>query len=100
MGSTIVITGANGSRAIPAVEHALLKYPDYTLILTVRNTSANDVNTQRLQSVLTKYPNNKSSIIKLDLANLSAVQDFAQSTVTNIATGTIPPLATIVCDAY
>ena len=100
MAGTIIITGANSSLAIPAIEHLLCNYPGYTSILTVRNASRNDVNTNKLRNALAKYQNNKSSIIELDLAKLSAVQEFARSIAVEITAGTCPALAAIVCNAY
>ena len=100
MAGTIIITGANGSLAIPAVQYLLSNYTNYTTVLTVRNTQDADVNTKKLRETLQRYPDAKTSIRKLDLANLSAVHDFASTVVTEIADGTLPPLASIVCNAY
>ena len=100
MAGTIIITGANGSLAIPAVQHLLSNYPNYTTVLAVRNTQDVDVNTKKLRETLKRYPDAKSSIRKLDLANLSAVHDFANGIADEIADGILPPLASIVCNAY
>ncbi|KAL8824290.1 MAG: hypothetical protein Q9191_005155 [Dirinaria sp. TL-2023a] len=100
MGGTIIITGANGSLAIPAVQHLLTHYPDYTPLLTVRNASEADVNTNKLRSILARFPDIKSAIVELDLASLSAVQDFSSSIAADIAAGKLPPIAAIVCNAY
>lgn len=102
MAGTILITGANSSLAIPAVQHLLTKYPDYTAVLTVRNTSDADVNTKKLKDTIFRYgdANTKTSIRQLDLAHLSAVHDFAGVIAAEIADGKLPPLASIVCNAY
>ncbi len=100
MAGTIIITGANGSLAIPAVKHLLTNSPDYSLVLTVRNISDSDVNTKQLRETLAQYPDTQISIRKLDLANLSAVNDFATTVAAEIADGKILPLASIVCNAY
>lgn len=100
MAGTIIITGANGSLAIPAVRHLLTKYPDYTIVLTVRNILDDDANTKKLRETLLKYSGAGTSIRKLDLANLSAVHDFASTIAAEIADGSLPPLASIVCNAY
>lgn len=100
MAGTIFITGANSSLAIPAVQHLLTKYPDYTTVLAVRNTSDTDVNTKRLRNTISQYPNAKSSIRQLDLSDLPAVHDFASAMAAEIADGKLPPLASIVCNAY
>ena len=100
MAGTIVITGANSSLAIPAVQHLLTRYPDYDAVLTVRNTSDTDVNTKKLRDTISKYPDAKASIRQLDLSDLSAVHGFASTIAAEIAGGTLPPFASIVCNAY
>lgn len=100
MVGTIIVTGANGSLAIPAVQHLLTKYPDHTTVLTVRNILDDDVNTKRLREILAQYPEADTSIRKLDLANLSAVHDFASTVAAEVADGSLPPLTSIVCNAY
>jgi hypothetical protein len=59
-GTIIIIIGANGSLAIPAVQYLLTKYPDYTVVLTVQNALEIDVNTKKLRNSLTQYPTPKS----------------------------------------
>ncbi|KAI1463400.1 NAD(P)-binding protein [Daldinia caldariorum] len=100
MTATIIITGANGSVAIPAVNHLLTKYPDYTAVLTVRNTENTDPNTKKLHETIAKFPNAQTSIRQLDLADLSAVHNFANTIATEISEKKLPPLASIVCNAY
>ncbi|KAI1647429.1 NAD(P)-binding protein [Daldinia loculata] len=100
MTGTIIITGANGSLAIPAVHHLLTKYPDYTAVLTVRKTEDTDPNTKKLRETIAKFPEAQTSIRQLDLANLTAVHDFASTIATEIAEKKLPPLASIVCNAY
>lgn len=100
MAGTIIITGANGSIAIPAVQHLLTNYPDHTAVLTVRNASDTDVHTKKLRETIARYPNAKTSIRELDLANLPAVHHFAANVAAEIAQGRLPPLASIICNAY
>ncbi|KAI1474386.1 NAD(P)-binding protein [Daldinia eschscholtzii] len=100
MTGTIIITGANGSVAIPAVHRLLTKYPDYTAVLTVRNTENTDPNTNKLRETIAKFPNAKTSIRQLDLADLTAVHSFANTIATEISEKKLPPLASIVCNAY
>ena len=100
MAGAIIITGANSSLAIPAIQHLLTKYPDHAAVLTVRNTSDTDLNTKKLRGILAQYPNAKTSIRELDLANLSAVHDFASTIISEITNGGLPPLASIICNAY
>ena len=100
MAHTIVITGANSSLAIPAVRHLLTNYSDHIAVLTVRNTSNADANTKKLRDTIAQYDEAKTSIRELDLTNLSAVHDFASTIAAEIADGRLPPLASIVCNAY
>ncbi|KAI0388008.1 hypothetical protein F5Y04DRAFT_267926 [Hypomontagnella monticulosa] len=100
MAGTVIFTGANCSLGIPAVNHLLREYPEYTLILTVRDTSETDVNTNKLRAVISQYPQAKTSIYQLDLAYLSSVHDFARSIAENIANGKYPPIRAIICAAY
>jgi len=100
MAGTIIITGANGSLAIPAVAYLLSNYPDYTAILTVRNASEDDANTTALRAVISRHPQAKADILELDLSVLSAVHDFTKSISKKIDNGTYPKLASIVCNAF
>ena len=97
---TVIVTGANGSLAIPAVQHLLTNYPDHVAVLAVRDSSDTDANTKRLRNTIAQYPHAQTSIHELDLTNLSAVHDFASTIATKIAEGTLPPLASIICNAY
>ncbi|KAL8654750.1 MAG: hypothetical protein Q9226_003314 [Calogaya cf. arnoldii] len=99
MPGTIIITAANSSLAIPAVQHLLTDYPGYTAVLTVRNMGS-DVNTQKLRAIIAKHPNAKTSIHELDLADLSAVHDFASNIADGIRRGSLPPLASLICNAF
>lgn len=100
MANTIIITGANGSLAVPTVEHVLKISPDSTLVLTVRDASDSDVNTTTLRGVVAKYPQAKVSIRELDLSRLSAVHDFARHVAAEISEGSLPRLSSIVGTAY
>ena len=99
MTGTIIITGANGSLAIPAVQHLLANYPNYALVLTVRNRADIDTNTKRLREVLNRHPHIHTSIRELDLAVLSDVHNLATAVAAEINDGKLPPLASIVCNA-
>jgi NAD(P)-dependent dehydrogenase (short-subunit alcohol dehydrogenase family) len=100
MAGTIIITGANGSLAIPAVAYLLSNYPDNTAILTVRNASDADANTTALRAVISRHPQAKAVILELDLSVLSAVHDFTNSISKDIDNGTYPKLTSIVCNAF
>ncbi|KAL4751915.1 hypothetical protein BDW72DRAFT_202661 [Aspergillus terricola var. indicus] len=90
MPGTIIITGANGSLAVPAIQSLLKKYPEHTLILTARK-----------EQTLSQYTGNrKVRTHKLDLADLSAVHAFADTIAADIQAGKIPPLTSIICNAY
>ena len=100
MAGTVIITGANGSLAIPAVQHLLTNYPSYTAVLTVRNLMDSDINTKKLRATIAKFPDAKTSLYQLDLANLSAVSEFANNIAEKIQQGNLPPLASLICNAY
>ncbi|CAG8979680.1 hypothetical protein HYALB_00003911 [Hymenoscyphus albidus] len=100
MSGTIIITGANGSLAVPSVEYLLSHYPDYTAILTVRNTSDSDENTARLKQTIARFPKATTSIRKLDLSSLADVQEFATTISSEIATGSLGKIAAVICNAY
>lgn len=100
MAGTIIITGTNGSLAIPAFQHLLTNYPDCVLVLTVRDIQNHDVNTKKLRETLTKYPGATTSIRRLDLANLSAVHDSVSRVAAEVENGSLPPLTSIIGNAY
>lgn len=100
MSATIILTGANGSLAIPAVHFLLQQSPSYTLVLTVRDDSDQDPNTNSLRRVLAGYPQAQASVRRLDLCDLSSVREFAKGIAREISAGELPPLASIVCNAY
>lgn len=100
MADTIIITAANASLGIPTVDYLLKHSPKSTLVLTVRNTSDSDANTNALRKVIAKYPNANTSIRQLDLAHLSAVHEFARSIAGEVAAGSLPRLSAIICTAY
>ncbi|KAK6956709.1 hypothetical protein Daesc_001988 [Daldinia eschscholtzii] len=99
MAGSILITGANGTLAIPAVEYLLKKYPDYTALLTVRDSSDADPNTNKLRGVISRYSEAKAFIYKLDLTSLSHTHQFASKLSQDIQTKQIPPLKSILCNA-
>ncbi|KAI8622889.1 hypothetical protein F5Y19DRAFT_483679 [Xylariaceae sp. FL1651] len=94
---TVLLTGANGSVGVPATEHLLKTSPELTLILTVRQTT--DKNTAKLQDMIAKYPNAKAFIHPLDLADLSAVHNFADKISSSVASGELPHVQAIICSA-
>ncbi|KAL8798612.1 MAG: hypothetical protein Q9182_006524 [Xanthomendoza sp. 2 TL-2023] len=100
MAGTYIITGANGSLAIPAIKYLLTKYPNSTLIATVRNADETDLNTRSLRNTLNAFPQANTFIRQLDLTLLSSVHDFAKSIAADISSGKLPPLSAIICNAY
>jgi NAD(P)-dependent dehydrogenase (short-subunit alcohol dehydrogenase family) len=99
---TILLTGATGSLAIPAIKYLLNTHPTYTCVLTVRNASKDDTNTNRLRDAIRQYEEAGSKIViqQLDLSDLSAVHEFARTIAREIASEKLPPLASIICTAY
>ncbi|KAK5997961.1 Short-chain dehydrogenase iccH-like protein [Cladobotryum mycophilum] len=100
MSGLVIFTGANSSMGIPAANHLLQKYPDYTVLFTVRDASESDVNTNKLRDTISKHTNAKASVLPLDLVSLSATHDFADTIASRIQSGQYPRLAAIVCNAY
>ncbi|KAL8637735.1 MAG: hypothetical protein Q9226_009086, partial [Calogaya cf. arnoldii] len=100
MTGTFIITGANSSVAIPAIHHLLTKYPNCTLISTVRNASSSDANTNTLRQTLDQFPSATTPIREVDLSSLSAVKSFASSIASEITSRKLPPLTAIICNAY
>ncbi|KAJ5669214.1 short-chain dehydrogenase [Penicillium macrosclerotiorum] len=96
---TVLLTGANGSLAIPAIQHLLANYPKHQAVLTVRNPSASDPNTQKLHAILKEFQD-RVSVRALDLSDLSSVRTFATTLAADINSGSLPPLTSIICNAY
>jgi NAD(P)-dependent dehydrogenase (short-subunit alcohol dehydrogenase family) len=100
MTGTVVITGANGSLALGFVKALLSRYPQHTLIATVRNTSPEkDPNTAELMRIISNYPNSKVNVEALDLGQLASVRTFAQKLSGLVLSKKIPHLSAIVCNA-
>jgi NAD(P)-dependent dehydrogenase (short-subunit alcohol dehydrogenase family) len=100
MAGTLILTGANSSLGIPAAEHLLSSYPNYTAVFTVRDASASDTNTTKLRGTIARFPNAKATVYPLDLSSLSAVHAFADQLSSDISSGKYPPLAAIIANAY
>lgn len=96
MSGTIIITGANGSLAIPTIQQLLTKYPDYYLVLTVRSVHT----IPGLEALIPDYEARSVSFRALDLADLAGVHSFASTIAADICAGELPPLVGIVCNAY
>ncbi|TGO89454.1 hypothetical protein BPOR_0108g00010 [Botrytis porri] len=97
-GGIVLVTCAHSSLTLPSIEHLLTRYPKYTAVLTVRNTS--DENTQRLRKILSDCPEDRSIIDTLDLGSLAAVESYAGVINADIDAGRLPPLAAIICNAF
>ncbi|KAF2688560.1 NAD(P)-binding protein [Lentithecium fluviatile CBS 122367] len=100
MTESIILTGANGSAAVHTVRYLLEQQPDKHLVLTVRDTSDSDVNTNLLRKVIAEYPGSKSTIRQLDLSSLAAVNSFAKTLAAEISRTELPPLKSIICNAF
>jgi len=97
--STILITGANGSLAIPAVQYLLGAYSSLTVVLTVRDVSDEDRNTAELRRVIAKFPDATVSVRELDLNSLEEVRSFSDGLNKEVQDGKVPRLVAIVCNA-
>ncbi|CAI6340577.1 unnamed protein product [Periconia digitata] len=96
---TVLITGGNGSLAIPAIQRILSEYPSYTVIATVRNTSDQDANTATLLKAIAAFPAAKCQLRTLNLSRLAEVSAFADSIHADIANAAIPKLVAVICNA-
>jgi NAD(P)-dependent dehydrogenase (short-subunit alcohol dehydrogenase family) len=96
---TVLLTGANGSLAIPMVKCLLSAYPTFTFVLTVRDDSDNDPNTAELRRVVAGYPDATASIRKLNLASLNQVQKFCDEMRSEVDTKKLPRVLAIICNA-
>ncbi|KAJ4289894.1 hypothetical protein N0V90_011227 [Kalmusia sp. IMI 367209] len=84
---------------IPASEHLLASYPEYTAIFTVRNASGSDKNTAQLRETIARFANAKATIHALDLSSLSDVYAFADQISSDITSAKLPPLDAIIANA-
>ncbi|KAM0427869.1 hypothetical protein ACHAPT_007328 [Fusarium lateritium] len=98
MTGTVLITGANGSVALGFVNSLLSTYPSHTLLATVRNPSS--IHTTKLSKIIASKPNAKAHIEALDLSSLADVRSFAEKTAERVATGKLPRISAIVCNAF
>lgn len=97
---TVIITGANGSLGFWFVQNLLLKYPSYSAILTVRDSSSKDQNTNRLRKLISTFPNAKVSVEQVDLASLSDTRSFADSIIERVSTGKLAKITAVACNAF
>ncbi|RYO54777.1 hypothetical protein AA0116_g9217 [Alternaria tenuissima] len=100
MSGTILLTGANGSAALWTVRYLLQHHLDKHLILTVRDTSDSDANTNLLREALAEYPKASFSIRPLDLSSLAVVHEFAKTLVDEVSAGKVPKLESIISNAF
>jgi NAD(P)-dependent dehydrogenase (short-subunit alcohol dehydrogenase family) len=101
MPGTVLITGANGSLGLGFVQALLASHPEYTLVATVRNPSAEqDPNTAQLLKLLAKHPKSQTHLETLDLGSLASVRAFADGIATKVSSNNLPPISAIVCNAF
>jgi NAD(P)-dependent dehydrogenase (short-subunit alcohol dehydrogenase family) len=100
MTGVVLLTGANGSLAIPTTKYLLSTYPMFTLVLTVRDDSDEDTNTAELRRIVVRYPKVNVIIRKLDLASLEEVQSFSHVLRLEIESGRLPRIVAIICNAF
>ncbi|KAI4935188.1 uncharacterized protein J4E92_002476 [Alternaria infectoria] len=99
MAGTVLITGANGSLALPSVKYLLEAYSSFNLVLTVRDDSEKDANTLKLRQLVAQHPNGQVSIRKLDLSSLENVRVFSRALLVEIEGKQLPPIRSIICNA-
>ncbi|KAF7552226.1 hypothetical protein G7Z17_g4470 [Cylindrodendrum hubeiense] len=97
----VLITGANGSLALPFVERILTSYPSYTVIAAVRNPSPeSDSNTANLTRTISSHNGARAHIEALDLASIKNIRSFSNRIAERVANGELPPIDAIVCNAF
>ncbi|CAN9478009.1 unnamed protein product [Alternaria alternata] len=99
MTGTVLITGSNGSLALPAVKYLLEAYSSFNLVLTVRDDSEEDVNSTKLRLLVDQHPDVQVSIRQLDLSSLENVRKFSKALLLEIESKKLPLIRTIICNA-
>ena len=99
MTGTVLITGSNGSLALPAVKYLLKAYSSFNLVLTVRDDSEEDVNSTKLRFLVDQHPDVQVSIRQLDLSSLENVRKFSKALLLEIESKKLPLIRTIICNA-
>ncbi|KAH6852136.1 short chain dehydrogenase/reductase SDR [Alternaria alternata] len=99
MTGTVLITGSNGSLALPAVNYLLEAYSSFNLVLTVRDDSEEDVNSTKLRFLVDQHPDVQVSIRQLDLSSLENVRKFSKALLLEIESKKLPLIRTIICNA-
>ncbi|KAF9466922.1 short-chain dehydrogenase/reductase-like protein sdr [Collybia nuda] len=97
---TIVLTGANGTLGLAYVKAVLKDFQGHHAVLTVRNEDPSDVNTTKLKETIAAFPDAQYSIYTLDLASLDSVRSFASTITGKVASGELPAISTIMCNAF
>lgn len=102
MEGTVIITGASGSVATEAVQQLLISHPHLTVIGTVRNAtkSSKDPQFLRLESIMQNHPKHKLVLENVDLNSLQDVRSFADRISGQVASGELPPISAIICNAF
>ena len=94
---TLIITGAAGGIGRATAELYADEYSaQYTGIFTVRNTE--DPSAQKLRQTLLEA-HNPTTILPLELTNLSDVRSFAEQINARVSAGSIPPITALVLNA-
>lgn len=92
MTGTVLITGSNGSLALPA-------YSSFNLVLTVRDDFEEDVNSTKLRLLVEQHTDVQVSIRQLDLSSLENVRIFSKALLLEIESKKLPLIRTIICNA-
>ncbi|THC89372.1 hypothetical protein EYZ11_011184 [Aspergillus tanneri] len=102
MSGTIIITGATGSLAVETVRYLISSHPSLTVIGTVRHVpeSSKSPYLLQLQAIPREFPKAKLFIKSMDLNSLTEVRSFADDIANQVATGDLPPIAAIICNAF
>lgn len=102
MAGTVIITGATGSLALPAVHQILSSHPGLTVVGTVRNAtkSPKSPHLARLEELAHQNHSSKLLIKSMDLSSISEVRAFADNIARLVESKEIPPIIAIICNAF
>ncbi|KAJ5105616.1 hypothetical protein NUU61_002963 [Penicillium alfredii] len=102
MTGTVIITGATGSLALEAVQQLLSSHPSLTIVGTVRNASQNPKSSYLLQleDLAPQYLGSKLVLKSADLNSLTEVRSFADDVASQVASGELPAISAIICNAF
>lgn len=93
MKHTILITGGHTGLGLECSRQLLADYPEAHLVWASRSVAAATAKAQQLS------PQGRIHVLPLDLASLASVHTLASRVQADLASGALPPLQALVCNA-